>query len=121
MIDISKGIELFNNADFFAAHDFFEELWIESEQKDRLFFQGMVQIAVGCYHLVSGNYKGAQSQYRKATEKLNNYVPNYYGVDLELLLNQVDLIKRNIADHFVDRRNEINLELIPKIELKNKF
>ena len=116
MIDISNGIKLFNSADFFAAHDFFEDLWIDADQKDRLFFQGMVQISVANYHLVHENLNGAQSQYRKCTDKLNNYLPSYYGVNVKKLLNDADKVKRNIADHFVDYRNKIDLSLIPKID-----
>ena len=118
MVDISIGIQLFNNTDFFAAHDFFEEKWIEAEQKDRLFFQGMVQISVANYHLVHDNLNGAQSQYRKSTEKLKNYLPYYYGVNVKKLLDDSDKVKRNIADHFVDNRNKIDLSLIPKIDFK---
>lgn len=118
MVDISIGIQLFNDTDFFAAHDFFEELWIGADQKDRLFFQGMVQISVANYHLIHGNLKGAQNQYRKCSEKLKNYLPEYYGVNLEKLLNDSDKVKRNIANHIIDNRNEIDLSLIPKIDFK---
>ena len=118
MVDISIGIQLFNNADFFAAHDFFEELWMNAEQKDRLFFQGMVQVAVANYHLVHNNLIGAQSQYRKCTEKLKNYLPEYYGVNIKKLLDDSDKVKRNIANHLVDNKNKIDLSLIPKIDFK---
>jgi len=50
--DISVEIDLFNNADFFSTHDYFEDMWNESNREDRIFFQGLVQISVECYHLV---------------------------------------------------------------------
>lgn len=120
MIDIEEGIKLFNNTDFFAAHDFFEELWMNAEQKDRLFFQGMVQISVAGYHLTHNNLNGAQSQYIKSTDKLKNYLPEYYGVNLKKLLDDAEEVKRNIANHFVDYRNQIDLGLIPKIDFNKK-
>lgn len=118
MIDISDGIKLFNNADFFDAHDYFENLWIEAGQKDRLFFQGMVQISVASYHFVHNNLNGAQNQYRKCSDKLKNYLPDYYGVNVKKLLDDADKVKRNIADHFVDNKNLIDKSLIPKIDFK---
>ena len=118
MVDISIGIQLFNSTDFFGAHDFFEDLWNDAKQKDRLFFQGMVQVSVANYHLVHNNLKGAQSQYIKCTEKLKNYLPYYYGVNLEKLLGDAGKVKRNIANHLIDSRNEIDLSLIPKIDFK---
>jgi predicted metal-dependent hydrolase len=40
--DISEGIRLFNEADFFSAHDFFENCWLECAKADKLFFQDLV-------------------------------------------------------------------------------
>lgn len=89
MIDISEGILLFNNGQFFEAHDYFEAIWIENSGEERLFLQGIIQIAVGCFHLVSGNYKGAVSQFKKANTKLEKYPPVYMGVNLDGLLEKV--------------------------------
>ncbi|MEW5843216.1 MAG: DUF309 domain-containing protein [Bacteroidota bacterium] len=44
MKDIIEGIRLFNESDFFSAHNIFEELWAESDREDRCFFQGLVLI-----------------------------------------------------------------------------
>jgi len=85
---IDEGIKLFNESDFFAAHDFFEDIWMEAESEDKLFFQGLVQISVGCYHLICGNFSGAKSQLLKGEEKLVRYLPVYLKVNVEdLLLN----------------------------------
>ncbi|MCB9219020.1 MAG: DUF309 domain-containing protein, partial [Ignavibacteriales bacterium] len=43
MIDISEGIKLYNNCDFFSAHDFFEDIWMDAEKSEKEFFQGLVQ------------------------------------------------------------------------------
>jgi len=120
LIDIEEGIKLFNSSDFFAAHDYFEDLWMNAEQKDKLFFQGMVQISVASYHLTHNNLNGALSQYIKSADKLKNYLPEYYGVNLEKLLNDADKIKRNIANHLVDYRNQIDAGLILKIDFNKK-
>jgi predicted metal-dependent hydrolase len=29
LIDITKGIKLFNDGDYFEAHDFFEDIWVK--------------------------------------------------------------------------------------------
>ena len=113
MIDISDGIALFNDCDFFAAHDFFEDIWMEAERNEKEFFQGLVQISVGCYHLICGNSKGAKSQLEKGMHKLKKYEPSYYNLDLSLLNNKVELLIDN-----VDNRSIIKQE-IPTIELTN--
>lgn len=114
--EIEEGVNLFNDHDFFAAHDFFENLWINAENKDRLFFQGMVQLSVGGYHLLNMNYKGSLSQYQKGTTKLKNYIPVYKGIELEILLQKINNIISDLELYFSDRINKIEIEKIPKIE-----
>lgn len=115
--DISQGISLFNNADFFSAHDHFEDLWIESNREDRLFFQGLIQISVGCYHLICKNYKGASSQLKKGTSKLKNYLPSYYNIDLEDLINKIESLLSELMGFSSLQLMEIDLKKIPKIKL----
>ena len=117
MIDIQKGIDLFNDADFFSAHDYFEDLWMNCEFKDRLFYQGMVQISVGSYHLICANYKGALSQFNKGTEKLKKYIPNYLGVNLDKLLREVKIL-RTFLEEKSPELTQIEIEKMPKIEYK---
>ncbi len=110
MIDIFKGVLFFNDSDFFSAHDFFEDIWMGAEADEKFFFQGLVQISVGCYHLICGNLKGAKSQLIKGIEKLNNYQPEFYSVNLEKLIKEISFLSNNI-------NNKNILEKIPKIEL----
>ena len=113
MIDISDGIALFNDCDFFAAHDYFEEIWMEAKRDEKEFFQGLVQISVGCYHLICGNFKGAKSQLGKGISKLGKFEPAYYNLDLSSLTQKIELLIYNI-----DNKSIINRE-IPTIELIN--
>lgn len=96
MVDITKGIGLFNNSDYFEAHDFFENIWISAPAGERLFYQGMVQISVGCFHLISGNTRGAVSQYNKGKTKLSGFLPSYCGIDLTKLCYDVEVIIKYI-------------------------
>jgi uncharacterized protein len=80
--EYQKGIDLFNQKEFFDCHDAFEELWHEERSERRLFLQGLIQAAVGCYHLSNGNTSGAVSQYVKSLDKLSKYPSEYLGLDL---------------------------------------
>lgn len=116
--DILVGIGLFNNADFFAAHDFFEEMWVESNREDRLFFQGLTQISVGCFHLICKNYKGAFSQFTKGTSKLKNFLPSYRNVDIEDFIKNTEVLINDLTDFSSNQIFEIDLKKIPRIKLK---
>ncbi|HYM21199.1 MAG TPA: DUF309 domain-containing protein [Candidatus Kapabacteria bacterium] len=76
------GVGLINRKEFFEAHDVLEDLWNETHGELRLFLQGMIQAAVGCYHLSNGNTTGAISQYQKSLDKLTKYPDDYMGIDL---------------------------------------
>lgn len=111
MLNISKGIDLFNDHNFFEAHDYFEDIWLDADHDDRKFFQGMVQVSVGCYHLICGNKKGAESQLTKGKNKLNEYLPNYYKVNIEKLISDIEILLKNV---YLEKEN---LFFLPKIEL----
>lgn len=117
MYDINYGIVLFNDADFFAAHDFFEDIWFECERSEKLFFQGMVQISVGCYHLICGNISGAKSQLQKGILKLKKYPDGFYHIHLKMLVQKLSELYTD-ADE-LSGSAEILLKKIPKIELIN--
>lgn len=87
--EFARGIELFNTKEFFDCHDVWEELWHDERGERRRFLQGMIQAAVGCYHLTNGNTTGAISQYTKSLEKLSEYPPDFHGIQLGKLRDQL--------------------------------
>ena len=114
MIDISDGIALFNECNFFEAHDFFEDIWMEANRDEKEFFQGMVQISVGFYHLICGNKKGAESQLLKGLTKLRKFEPEFYKIDLISLNSNIDRITSTI------KSDKDILKRIPTINLITK-
>ncbi len=118
LIDISDGIKLFNNGDYFEAHDFFEDIWVQVHDESRLFYQGLIQVAVGCYHLVCGNYKGSFNQFSKATEKLKKYDDCYHDVDLKKLLTETNNLIQVLLNHEPNRKLVVNFSDLPTITTK---
>jgi uncharacterized protein len=84
-----RGIAEYNRGEYFEAHDTWEELWRETRGDERLFYQALIQAAVGLYHLSRGNLPGAKSQLKKAVAKLEQYPPLYHGVRTEELLRDL--------------------------------
>ena len=81
------------------------------------FYQGLVQLATGFYHLGMDNLKGAESQLNKGLTKLKKYKPEYQNLELTELLNQVsvciDSIQNNQSDKNLFGRIESK---IPKMQ-----
>ncbi len=90
-----RGIKQFNTRYFFEAHDSWEELWAETTGSHRLFYQGLIQTAVGFYHLSNGNAKGGCSQLGKALAKLEHYLPTYHGIDTQELVDRLRVCLRD--------------------------
>ncbi len=86
---LEKGVAEFNGGRFFEAHDILEDLWRETRGPARAFFQGLIQIAVGFYHLNNGNIPGGQSQLSKGLENLGGYGDRYAGIELAILRHEV--------------------------------
>ena len=62
----AKGVALFNDGEYFACHEVWEELWKRSAGEERIVLQGMIQAAAALLHAQRGNRRGALSVYRKA-------------------------------------------------------
>jgi len=97
---LEAGIYFFNAGRYFEAHEAWEGLWRGSEAPLRLFYQGLVQAAVGLHHLGHGNLNGARAQLAKSLEKLEQYPPQFCQIDNEKLVTEL----RRISEELVSRR-----------------
>ena len=86
--EFERGIAEFNQQEFYACHDTLEAVWVEADEADKRFYQGILQVAVGCYHLSNDNLRGAIILLGEAVRRLRDYLPEYEGIDVEELLQQ---------------------------------
>lgn len=82
---LAVAIDLWNQERFFEAHEVLEDVWNAAPDDDRLFWQGLIQVAVGCCHHQRGNVAGTVAILRKAATKLADYPDVHHGVDVEQL------------------------------------
>jgi predicted metal-dependent hydrolase len=80
-----QGVEEFNRAHFFEAHETLEELWRETSGPLRPFYQGLIQLAVALYHLSNGNRRGALNLLAKGLDKLAAFQPTCQSIDVDAL------------------------------------
>jgi predicted metal-dependent hydrolase len=85
-----KGIEQFNNAQFFACHETLESVWKDQAGSQREFIQGIIQIAVGYYHLLNDNELGAGKLLRRGLDRIGQFAPVFLGVEVSTLANSVE-------------------------------
>lgn len=77
-----SAVALFNQADWYACHDGFEELWHETHGSCRRALQGILQVAVAHLHLERGNTRGATVLLGEGLGRLRSYDDALCGLDL---------------------------------------
>ena len=78
---LEQGVAQFNDRLFFECHDTLEDLWSGLRGPSRSFFQGLIQTAVGFYHLGNGNRAGAARLFERALARLGAYPQRYAGLE----------------------------------------
>ncbi len=84
---LAIAIEQFNSGDYYACHDTLEEIWHEAWHEERGFYQGILQVAVGLYHLKNRNWRGAMILLGEGISRLPDYEPSYQGMMVTPLRN----------------------------------
>jgi predicted metal-dependent hydrolase len=85
LASFARGLAQFNERQFYECHDTLEDVWSGVRGAPRDFFQGLIQAAVGFYHLGNGNRAGARTVLGRSLERLGRYPARYAGVELEPL------------------------------------
>ncbi|MBD2437324.1 DUF309 domain-containing protein [Nostoc sp. FACHB-110] len=98
-----QGVEQFNSGQFYACHDTLEALWIEASEPEKTFYQGILQIAVGLYHLGNDNLRGAAILLGEGGNRLRRYPDIYAGIDVEALLSQSGALLKVIQQMGVNK------------------
>ena len=83
------GIELFNRAAFFDAHEALEDVWRAAPQAEKKFLQGLIQVAVALHHYGNGNLAGARSVLRRAFRNISLYPEGFGGIHSAGLLHSI--------------------------------
>jgi predicted metal-dependent hydrolase len=114
-----EGLRLFNAEDFFESHEVLEDLWTETHDERRKFYQGLIQAAVALLHFGNGNLGGAKKVYLTCRKHLEPYRPEFEGLDLVRFLDALQSCFQELID---DQQNypagiELQDDRIPKIPI----
>jgi predicted metal-dependent hydrolase len=79
---VLRGLELFNQGEYFEAHEELELAWRAEREPVRELYRGILQIAVAYYHILRGNYPGAVKMFRRSRTWLRPFPGRCRGIDL---------------------------------------
>ena len=98
MVDLLQdGINFFNAGRYFEAHEAWEDMWRPTRGPLRLFYQGLVQAAVGLHHLGEGNLNGARAQLIKSLSKLEQYPEQFCRINNQKLVTDLRQVLSELA------------------------
>ena len=115
------GIHLFNEGEFFEAHEVWEDCWHEAYGTKYEFYQGMIQCAVALEHYRRSNPRGVVSLYDSYRRHFKDVPETFMGLDLKsFLLEMREALRPVLEADPLPAKGEIELDdsRAPKIALK---
>lgn len=122
----SQGLAQLNSGAFFACHETLEGLWLAEPGEVRQLYQGVIQIAVGCFHLAErANWVGATRKLDEGARRIARTLPllpvghDGYGVDWQALVAAADTLQAHLRALGPTRTAEYERELLPQVQYAN--
>jgi predicted metal-dependent hydrolase len=114
--EFEHGVTLFNSGKFWHAHEAWELVWQQHAEDERLFFQGLIQLAAA-YHLLvtKRSLRSMANNLDKAREKLEVFQPEFCGIAVSPLLENIEEAKSEIDRLGSNGASEFDYDIIPKL------
>ena len=85
-----EGIRLFNEGEYWHAHEQWESCWLGVGEPESTFYKGIIQAAAALVHWKKGNRRGLRRNWEKSRPKLVALPPAMHGLDLHALIADMD-------------------------------
>ena len=86
---LAEGLQRYQTGQFFAAHEAWESVWLESPEPEKMFLQGLIQVTAAFHHLRRNNPRGTALLLQAALGRLERYPPRFGGISVTLLCNDI--------------------------------
>lgn len=116
-VGLLQGIAQFNRREYFEAHETLEDLWNAEPDVCRVLYKGILQVGVGCYHLLRGNHRGALLKLRSGADYLTPFVPRCMGVEVGRLIEDARRLLAAVEAAGPDALASVDRALLPVIQM----
>ncbi len=118
--ELLLGIEQFNQREYFECHETLEALWNCETGTIRVLAKGILQVGVGCYHLLRGNHRGALLKLASGADYLEPFAPRCRRVEVAQLIADARRLHAEVVALGPERLGEIDRALLPIIRLSDE-
>lgn len=85
----AEGLRQYEAGEFLAAHEAWESVWLRSQEPEKTFLQGLIQVTAALHHLQRSNRLGTALLLKTALQRLQRYPAGFGGVSVTLLCNDI--------------------------------
>ncbi len=110
-----RGIELFNQGQYYECHDDLEEAWRQDESDGRSLYQGILQTGIALYQIQRGNYRGAIKMLLRLRQWLDPLPDVCRGVDVAGLRHNIAAIHESLAALGSDKIEEFDWQIVQSV------
>ena len=100
------ALNLFNNHEWYEAHDAFEEIWNSVDGDERQVIQGILQVSVSQFHLSKGNLNGATILLGEGLGRIKTRTKINLGIDLESFCTCLEDLLRKLQYKEIINEND---------------
>jgi predicted metal-dependent hydrolase len=94
---IEKGVNLFNEQHFWHAHEAWEEIWLHARGEEKVFLQGLIQLAAAYHHVQRGTFSGGVRLFDAAFHKLERFDHGHHNIDRREAIDAAHRHREKIA------------------------
>lgn len=115
---LARGAELFNQGQYWEAHEAWEELWLELEDEPKLFVQGLIQAAAaGHKAFVQLQPRGCVKLLGTALEKLCRSPQDFLGVETRDFIAALQRMLEEAKRWEAGEVDALHRALMPRVQL----
>ncbi len=89
--DVKKGMNRFNAQAYYAAHEYFEEAWRQSEGHEKDLYRALIHLSGGFFRLQQNRPNAAKKFFLHCEKWLN-------GINHSTFLVDIDFIKKKLVE-----------------------
>jgi predicted metal-dependent hydrolase len=110
-----KGMQLFNQGEYWLAHEALEEAWKDETGAVRELYRAILQTGVVYLHIERDNYNGAVKTYRKVQKWIQPWPEVCRGIQIGQLRQELDVVIEEVKRLGPDRLAEFDRSLFKPV------
>lgn len=112
-------IRLYNDGEYYDAHEVLEDLWAIEVPPLKDFYKGLIQLAAAFVHWEKGNIKSTMRMWTLAQGYLTTYPEHFEGLQLKAVLGELETSFSTLS---VDKHTHtLDRQRIPRLVLSDEF